>query len=107
MHVLPGEIWWISFGENIGSEINGKGRLFSRPGIIFKVFRDGFYFVIPTTTQKHSGNWYVPIWNGTDRVYACLHQARPVDYRRLKERMRRMSVEDFHLVTAGFKNLFN
>jgi len=28
------EIWWASVGENVGSEINGKSALFSRPVII-------------------------------------------------------------------------
>src|SRR2546421_8696714 len=47
--VSAGDIWWASIGENIGSEINGKSRLFSRPVIIFKNLAHGFYFVIPTT----------------------------------------------------------
>ena len=29
--VSAGDIWWASIGENVGSEINGKSRLFSRP----------------------------------------------------------------------------
>ena len=29
--VSEGDIWWASVGENVGSEINGKSRLFSRP----------------------------------------------------------------------------
>ena len=45
--VTEGEIWWVSIGENVGSEINGKSRLFSRPAIIFKKLAHGFYFVIP------------------------------------------------------------
>ena len=34
--VSAGDIWWASVGENVGSEINGKSKLFSRPVIIFK-----------------------------------------------------------------------
>ena len=30
------DIWWVSFGDNVGSEINGKSKLFTRPGIILK-----------------------------------------------------------------------
>ena len=34
--VTAGDIWWASVGQNVGSENNGKSRLFSRPVIIFK-----------------------------------------------------------------------
>ena len=45
------EIWWVSIGENVGSEIDGKNVLFSRPVIIYRKLAHGFYFVIPTTTK--------------------------------------------------------
>lgn len=32
-HVNEGDIWWVSLGENVGWEINGKSREFSRPVI--------------------------------------------------------------------------
>ena len=54
------DIWWASIGENVGSEINGKSALFSRPVIVLKKLSHGFYFVIPTTTKVREGSWYVP-----------------------------------------------
>jgi hypothetical protein len=57
---FAGDIWWASIGENVGSEINGKSRLFSRPVIIFKKLAHGFYFVIPTTSKSKVGSWFVP-----------------------------------------------
>jgi hypothetical protein len=53
-----GDIWWASVGQNVGSEINGKSRLFSRPVIIFKKLAHGFYFVIPTTTKPKGLQYY-------------------------------------------------
>lgn len=50
-HVSEGQIWWTSIGENIGFEMNGKSRLFTRPVIIFKKLSNMFYFVIPLTTK--------------------------------------------------------
>ena len=55
-HVSEGDIWWISIGENVGSEINGKSALFSRPAVIYKKLSHGFYLVIPTTTQLREGS---------------------------------------------------
>ena len=34
------EVWWASVGENVGSEVNGKSALFSRPVIIYKKLSD-------------------------------------------------------------------
>ena len=34
--IKEGEIWWCSFGENIGTEINGKSARFTRPVLIIK-----------------------------------------------------------------------
>ena len=31
-----GEIWWCAVGENVGSEICGKGRTFARPVVIVR-----------------------------------------------------------------------
>lgn len=31
-----GDIWWCAVGENIGIEINGKGKMFSRPVLVYK-----------------------------------------------------------------------
>src|ERR1700680_3090772 len=81
--VSEGDIWWASVGENVGSEINGKSDLFSRPVVIFKKLSHGFYFVVPTTTQERKGSWFVAFRQQEKTMVARLHQARPIDYRRL------------------------
>src|SRR5438876_4857605 len=77
------DIWWASVGENVGSEINGKSDLFSRPVLILKKLSHNFYFVVPTTTQQREGTWYVAFRQHGKSMNACLHQARAIDYRRL------------------------
>lgn len=52
--VSQGELWWVSLGENIGAEINGKSYKFSRPVIILKKLANGFYIAIPVTTTGGS-----------------------------------------------------
>jgi len=81
------DLWWVSFGENIGSEMNGKSKLFSRPGIVIKKLSREFYLVAPTTSQKKEGTWYVPIRQEGKDVFVCLHQIRTIDYRRLSSRL--------------------
>ncbi|HEX9722185.1 MAG TPA: type II toxin-antitoxin system PemK/MazF family toxin [Candidatus Paceibacterota bacterium] len=100
------EIWWASVGENVGSEVNGKSQLFSRPVIIFRKLAHGFYFVIPTTTQKRTGSWYVEFrQQGKSRV-ACLHQARAIDHRRLSSRLGTLDTNDFSNIKEGFQQLY-
>jgi mRNA interferase MazF len=61
-HVSVGDIWWVSTGSNIGSEVDGKGERNARPAVILKKLSHGFYFVVPTTTKNKEGNWYVPFY---------------------------------------------
>jgi mRNA interferase MazF len=100
------DIWWASIGENVGSEINGKSDLFSRPVIILKKLSHGFYFVIPTTTQVREGSWYAPFRQQGKEMIACLHQARAIDYRRLSSRLGKIDGDDFERVKDGFRKLY-
>lgn len=105
--VSPGDIWWASLGENVGSEINGKSDLFSRPVIIFKKLSHGFYFVIPTTTQSKSGSWFVGFRQKGKDMVACLHQSRAIDHRRLSSKLGSLDDEDFVKIRRGFHRLLN
>ncbi len=104
--VNEGEIWWASLGENVGTEINGKGDLFARPVIILKKFSRWFYFVIPTSSQIHSGTWYVTYLQKNIEVVACLHQARSIDYHRLSKKLGTLDAETFDRIKHGFCNLY-
>lgn len=104
--VSQGDIWWISIGENVGSEINGKNSLFSRPAIIYKKLAHGFYFVIPTTTKDREGSWYVSFRHQEKDMVACLHHARSIDHRRLSTKLGTLDDEDFQRVKDGFNILY-
>lgn len=100
------DLWWISMGENIGSEINGKSKLFSRPGIILKKLSHGFYLIVPTTTQKREGTWYVNIHHNEIDMYACLHQIRTIDYRRLSTKFGQISHGELTKIKESFNKLY-
>ena len=100
------DLWWVSLGENIGSEIHGKGRLFSRPGLIIKKLSRGFYLIAPTTSQKKRGTWYVPVKQEGKEMFVCLHQIRTIDYRRLSSRLGVLDEEDFKRVKEAFGHLY-
>jgi mRNA-degrading endonuclease toxin of MazEF toxin-antitoxin module len=100
------DLWWISFGENIGSEMNGKSKLFSRPGLVIKKLSRGFYLIAPTTSQKKEGTWYVPMRQEGKDMFVCLHQVRTIDYRRLSTRLGVADEEDFRRVKEAFQKLY-
>ena len=100
------DLWWISFGENIGSEVNGKSKLFSRPGVVIKKLSRGFYLVAPTTSQKKEGSWYVEIKQEEKYMYICLHQIRVIDYRRLSSILGQVDTNDFKRIKEAFLNLY-
>ena len=106
-HVNEAEVWWASLGENIGFEINGKSKLFTRPVLIFKKLSKSFYLIIPLTTQKHAGTWYVNYKQQGKMVTACLQQVRTIDYRRLYSKLGVLDDSDFEKVRIGFKNLYH
>ena len=57
--ISEGEVWWCSFGENVGIEINGKSSTFTRPVLIMKKLSSLGFMGIPLTSQKKSGSWYI------------------------------------------------
>lgn len=94
-YVSEGEIWWASVGENVGSEIDGKSSLFSRPVLIYKKLSHHFYFVVPTTTKDKTGSWYVQFKHRGKKMVACLQQSRSMDYRRLSSKLGEMDGKAF------------
>lgn len=47
VYIRAGEIRWIAFGINIGSELDGKGDSFTRPGLIVHVIGSRLALVVP------------------------------------------------------------
>ena len=101
-----GEIWWSSVGENVGSEICGKGKTFSRPIIIFKKLDKYSFWAIPLTSQHHEGSWYVPFEFDGRREIAVISQIEYMSVYRLYRKMGQLSNLDFQKIHDGFLDLF-
>ena len=65
-----GEVWWCYIGENIGNEINGKSRKFTRPIFIFKKY-DRYTFCLLKIGPRH----FVAGVVGTSQI--CNHTNKP------------------------------
>ncbi len=105
--IKKGEIWWCAVGENIGVEINGKSKVFSRPVLIFKKFGRYSFMGIPLTSKPHKGTWYASFTFQGKVEYAVLSQARAISVSRLYGRIGELSDPDYDLILNKFRSLYN
>lgn len=100
------EVWWSSFGVNIGSEVCGKNNYFRRPVLIIKKLSQRSFIGIPLSSKKKESSWYMEIShkNGTCST-ANLAQIRHFDYRRLDKKMMTIDVVDFERIKKSLAQL--
>ncbi len=90
------EIWFASFGVNIGFEQDGKGDEFLRPVAIIRKFNNEVFWGIPTTKKKKSNKYYFEIKFGEDKsTSVILSQMRLMDSKRLRYKIGDVSKGDF------------
>ena len=102
-----GEMWWCHLGENVGSEVDGKGDAFTRPIIIYKKLGSESLLAIPTSTKQKEGTWYVGFQHKGINEIALLSQIRVISFRRLKERIGTLSNSEMEDIRKGFRNLYH
>ena len=102
-----GEIWWCSLGFNLGEEIFGKGKKFTRPVLIFKKFTANSFMGLPLTTHGKNGSWYVEIETKGFKRWALLNQARILDKKRLTNKIDFISKADFGKVKKNFIEFYS
>jgi mRNA interferase MazF len=83
-----GEIWWVRLGKNIGYELDGKSREFTRPVIILKKYNQYSFLALPLTTAQKPNPYRLPIGvvDGKD-AFATLSQLRNIDSKRLVKKI--------------------
>ena len=104
--ILEGEVWWCSFGENVGVEINGKSARFTRPVLIMKKLSKFGFMGVPLTSQEKTGSWYVKFRFLEKTEFAALCQARVMSVSRLHSKMGRVPESDLSLIKESFHSLF-
>ncbi len=104
--ITEGDMYWCAVGENVGIEVSGKDRHFTRPVIILKKFGRLGFLGIPTTTKERSGSWYVSFVHKGVHETAMLNQARVFSYKRLDKKMGSLDDADFKKVKEAYISLF-
>lgn len=83
-----GQIWWAQIGQNVATEMNGKGRDFLRPVAIIQEIYEDACLAIPLTSRTRIGDYYFNFMDSQGRKQcALLAQVRYFDRRRLKYRL--------------------
>ena len=99
------EIWWYAVGENIGTEVNGKGPRFSRPMLIIRKYGKESFFGVPLSTKNHSGLWYSKITVDGKTRCALLSQASSYSVYRLYGKMSKVSRKEFEEICIRTQRL--
>lgn len=102
-----GEIWWCAVGENVGIEVNGKGKPFSRPVYIYKKLSANGFLGIPLSTSDKTGTWYMEITFQGKEAVANLAQIRVLSHLRMYEKMGALDEADVIKIKDGFLRLYS
>ena len=92
------EIWMVAWGIGSGSELDGKGRCFGRPALVYKKETSRKFLAIPLTgsSKKMSG------WIQYDFGSVVIAEARTLDANRLLRKKKKMSPKDFDKIQEAY-----
>ncbi|MBT4376483.1 type II toxin-antitoxin system PemK/MazF family toxin [archaeon] len=100
------EIWICNVGDNVGFEEDGKGKDFTRPVLILKVFNRRFCYVTPLSTTPKRGRYFYAFDGNTGRTsVSLLSQLRAIDSIRLRDKIGFVNKKDFEEIKRRIAEL--
>lgn len=100
-----GDIWWVSVGQNLGTESYGKGDTFRRPVLIIKKLSGDSCIVVPLTSKLKQGSWFIDITFQNDIKTVLLYQIKMMNTKRFQRRLAVLDESDFKRVKEKLKVL--
>ncbi len=101
------DIWWTSFGQNIGKESFWKWEKFRRPVLVFKKFSSDLFLSIPLSTKEKTWSWFCEIDLQWQKRTALLYQLKLLDKKRLWEKIWQLDEKDFENIKKRLSILLN
>ena len=93
------EIWWVSLGQNIGVEINGKNDKFERPAVVIKVFNSFGMLVAPISSADKEFKYFVEFVNNEgEKNFINMSQIRSISSKRFIRKVGELNADDFEKV---------
>ena len=102
------EIWWAALGQNVGQEMDGKSKRFTRPALIYKKYSARKCLILPLTTTRKEG-WidHLSVVVGDHPGSVVLNQSRTISSKRLLDKIGRLDPSEFNKVKAAFIKSLN
>jgi mRNA interferase MazF len=107
VHVRPGVIRWVTFGVNVGTEIDGKGAGFTRPALIDHVVGRTLAMVVPISSSIKPVSGYFPFEYDGKTNSLCIHQLKTVSVKRVLGRKGRLSDQRLASIKDEIKRFFS
>lgn len=99
------DVQWVACGENVGTEINGKGKVYTRPVYVLRKLDARSFVGIPLTTQKKTGTWYVQLNFQGKEIRAVISQIRTFSTKRMYERIGQLDEQDVNRIKRALREL--
>ena len=100
-------IYWVSIGQNVGSEVFGKDRYFTRPVLVLCVFFNDTFLGVPLSSKirNKTGRLYYKFKDSKGRLQAALlGQIRVYDFKRAGAYLSKIDDENFAKLKEKLKN---
>lgn len=104
--IRAGEIRWCAMGVNIGSEIDGKGSVFTRPVLVIHVIGQSMALIVPCSTTNKNPVGYVPFVVKGKKQKLCLIHTRTISQKRLYDRIEHISNSRLEKTKQDLKQFF-
>jgi len=96
IHFKERDIFWVSIGENVGCEEDGKGLLFNRPVLVVRKFNNYLFWGAALSTTQKRGQYYHAFLVGNKISVALLSQTHTYSASRISaNKIGVISQEDF------------
>jgi mRNA interferase MazF len=106
-HPKEKEIWWCRVGVNIGSEVYGKGKEYTRPVLVINAEGSESFIGIPLTSNIKNKKYSCIIKTDDDVLHTALvYQIRGFDKRRLKQKIYDLSDDEYQKIQQYFMLLW-
>lgn len=100
------EIWWTCIGFNIGNEIYGKGKEFTRPVLVVKKFNRFTFLGAPLTSNIKTNPYSIPITINGKIFSVKISQIRTFSYQRVQSLLAKLDDNDYENVIIAINRLF-
>lgn len=100
-----GDVFWMSIGENVGYEEDGKNELYLRPVLVVYGISRTLFYGAPLTSQEKRGRFYYGVTLKGKKAFVMLNQISALDCARIEgRRMAIIPQKELRLIKERIKS---